>query len=225
MRRKRREHPRTGRQDALADLAKRQHGVVSIRQLVGPLGHSRSAVDRAVRAGRMHRLYRGVYAVGHTNLSLHAQCLAAVLACAPEALLSHASAAWLWGLTNTSPLPAAVSAPGCRKPRARIRLHEARSLAAEDRALREGIPVTALPRTLLDLAATVRFEWLEKMVERSEDLELFDLRAVEDLLERTVGHAGHGRLRKAIALYKPSSFTRSSLEMRFLGLCLEAGLP
>lgn len=85
--------------------------------------------------------------------------------------------------------------------------------------------MTAPPRTLLDLAATVRFEWLEKMVERSEDLELFDLRAVEDLLDRTVGHRGHGRLRKAIALYKPSSFTRSSLEKRFLELCLEAGLP
>jgi very-short-patch-repair endonuclease len=63
------------------------------------------------------------------------------------------------------------------------------------------------------------------MVERSEDLELFDLRAVEALLDRTVGHPGHGRLRKAIALYKPSSFTRSTLEKRFLELCIDAGLP
>jgi very-short-patch-repair endonuclease len=63
------------------------------------------------------------------------------------------------------------------------------------------------------------------MVERSEDLELFDLRAVEDLLARTVGHPGHGRLRRAIALYKASSFTRSGLERRFLELCLEARLP
>lgn len=88
-----------------------------------------------------------------------------------------------------------------------------------------GVPVTALPRTLLDLAATVRMEWLEKMVERSEDLELFDLRAVDDLLVRTVGHHGHARLRKAIALYQPTSFTRSGLEKRFLELVLEAGLP
>jgi len=225
MRRKGGGHPATGRHDALADLAERQHGVVSIRQLTGPLGYSSSAVDRAVRVGRLHRLYRGVFAVGHTNLSLHGHCLAAVLACGPNALLSHTSAAWLWGLTKTSPLPAAVTAPGYRKPRPPLRLHEARSLTPEDRALREGIPVTSLPRTLLDLAATVRFEWLEKMVERSEDLELFDLRAVEDLLERTLGHHGHGRLRKAIALYKASSFTRSTLEKRFLKLCLDAGLP
>ncbi len=63
------------------------------------------------------------------------------------------------------------------------------------------------------------------MVERSEELGLFDLRQVEDLLARTVGHHGHGRLRRAIALYKPSSFTRSSLEKRFLELLIEAGLP
>ncbi len=106
-----------------------------------------------------------------------------------------------------------------------MRLHEARSLALEDRALVEGIPVTAVPRTLLDLAATGRFEWLEKMIERSEDLGLFDLGAVEELLARTVGHHGHARLRKAIALYQPTSFTRSGLERRFLELCLEAGLP
>lgn len=218
-------HPGIGRHSALAELGARQHGVVSIRQLTGPLGYSKAAVHRAVKAGRLHPLHRGVFAIGHTNLSLHGHCLAAVLACAPHALLSHVSAAWLWGLTNTSPLPASVCAPSHRTPRPPLRLHEARSLAPEDRALRDGIPVTSLPRTLLDLAATVRFEWLEKMVERSEDLELFDLRAVEELLERTVGHHGHGRLRKAIALYKPSSFTRSSLEKRFLELCLEAGLP
>ena len=91
--------------------------------------------------------------------------------------------------------------------------------------MREGIPVTALPRTLLDLAAMVRFDWLERMVERSEELELFDLRSMEDLLARTTGHPGHKRLRRTIALYKPTSFTRSGLERRFLELCLEAGLP
>src|SRR4051794_33804581 len=224
MRNKWPEHPPAGH-GALANLAERQHGIVSIRQLTGLLGYSRSAVYRAADAGRLHRLYPGVYAVGHTNLSLQAQCLAAVLACGPDALLSHVSAAWLWDLTKTSPLPASVSTPLHRRRRPPIRLHEARSLAAEDRALREGIPVTALPRTLLDLAATVRFDWLEKMVDRSEDLELFDLRTVEDLLRRTAGHPGQRRLRKAIALYKPSSFTRSGLEKRFLELCFEAGLP
>lgn len=210
---------------ALPKLAERQHGIVSIRQLTGPLGYSRSAVYRLVSAGHLHRVHPGVYAVGHTHLSTQGKCLAAVLTCGPEALLSHVSAAWLWDLTKTSPLPASVSTPLHRRSRPPIRIHEARSLAAADRALRDGIPVTSLSRTLLDLAASVRFDWLEKMVEQSEERGLFDLRAVEDLLERTVGHHGHKRLRRAISLYQPSSFTRSGLEKRWLELVLAAGLP
>lgn len=151
--------------------------------------------------------------------------MAAVLASGPGALLSHYSAGWLWGIAKVDPEPFHVTTAAWRKPRPPIHLHEARLLTAEDRALREVIPVTSLPRTLLDLAATVRFDWLEKMLERSEELGLFDLWAVEELLARTVGHHGHKRLRQAIALYKPSSFTRSGLEKRFLELVIAAGLP
>jgi predicted transcriptional regulator of viral defense system len=89
----------------LADLAKRQHGVVSIDQLLGGLGYSRTAVVRGSAEARLHRIHRGVYAVGHTGLSLRGQCLAAVLACGPGGLLSHYSAAWLWGLAQWSPVP------------------------------------------------------------------------------------------------------------------------
>jgi hypothetical protein len=106
-----------------------------------------------------------------------------------------------------------------------VRIHRARRLEGEDRKVVEGIAVTAVPRLLLDMAAATRFETLERLVERSEELGLFDLRQVEDLLARTIGHHGHGRLRRAIALYKPSSFTRSGLEKRFLELLMEAGLP
>jgi hypothetical protein len=106
-----------------------------------------------------------------------------------------------------------------------VHIHRARRLEGEDRRVVEGISVTAVPRTLLDMAAAVRFETLERLVERAEENGLFDLRQVEDLLARTVGHHGHGRLRRAIALYKPSSFTRSGLERRFLELVIEAGLP
>jgi hypothetical protein len=106
-----------------------------------------------------------------------------------------------------------------------VRIHRARRLVDEDREVVEGIPVTAVPRVLLDMAAAIRFDQLERLVERSEERGLFDLRQVEDLLARTVGHHGHGRLRRAIVLYKPSSFTRSGMERRFLELVVEAGLP
>jgi hypothetical protein len=106
-----------------------------------------------------------------------------------------------------------------------VRIHRTRQLADADWTLVEEIQVSSVPRLLLDLAACVKPKSLDRLIERSEDLGLFDLRAVEDLIARTVGHHGHGRLRRAISLYKPSSFTRSGLERRFLELCLAAGLP
>jgi Transcriptional regulator, AbiEi antitoxin len=210
---------------ALAELAKRQHGVVSVRQMIDALGYSRSAITRAADRGRLHRLYRGVYAVGHTNLSHHAQCLAAVLASGPNALLSHHSAAWLWGIARWSPIPVSVTSPTRRAPRPPIRLHHASVLTHADRSLQEGIPVTALARTLLDLAASVRSNRLRRLLERAEELRLFDLRPVEESLARSVGHPGAGRLRRALAVYRPAPFTRSGLERHFLALVEKAELP
>lgn len=89
----------------------------------------------------------------------------------------------------------------------------------------EAIPVTAVPRTLLDLAVAVRPERLERMLQRAEELKLFDLAAVEELLARTAGHHGHGRLRRSLALYRPPPFTRSELERRILAALHAAGLP
>lgn len=218
-------HPsREGRDQQLARLAHRQHGAVSVAQL-RQLGYSRDQIKRAVAAGRLHSIDRSVYAVGHTRLSDHGQCHAAVFACGPGAVLSHFSAAWLHGLARWKPAPFHVTGPVARRPRLPVRIHRARRLLEVDREVVEGVPVTAVPRLLLDMAAAVQYEHLEKLVERSEERGLFDLRAVEDLLARTVGHHGHRRLRRAIALYRPSSFTRSDLEKRFLELVLAAGLP
>jgi very-short-patch-repair endonuclease len=208
----------------LAALGKRQYGVVSGDQL-RQLGYSTSAIRRAKDAGRLHRIHRGAYAIGHVDLSEHGRCLAAALACGSDALLSHASAAWLWNLFPTCPSPihVTVSTRGHRVPS--ICLHHAPAVSDEDRALREGIPVTALPRTLLDLAATVERARLERAIERSEQLGIFDLRAVEALLTRIRGHHGCGRLRRALRAYRDPAFTRSELERRFLALAREAGLP
>ena len=85
--------------------------------------------------------------------------------------------------------------------------------------------MTAPPRMLLDVAATARFDRLQRMIERSEELRLFDLRSVESVLARNAGHHGSGPLRRAIELYRPPPFTRSGLERRFLDLVREAGLP
>jgi Transcriptional regulator, AbiEi antitoxin len=209
----------------LAELAERQHGVVSIRQLETMLGYSRWAVEREVAAGRLHRLHRGVYAVGHRNISMHGHCLAAVLACGPEALLSHRSAAWLWGIWRHGPGPLHVTGPQPRKPRLPIQLHRSAILTKVDRGVEKNIPVTALPRTLLDCAVELRLSRMRRMLERSEELRLFDLEPIEELLGRSGRHKGRRRLRQAIALYQPVPFTRSGFETRFLEAVVAVGLP
>ncbi len=212
------------RQHDLADLASRQHGVVSTRQLEA-LGFSRKVAAQAAAAGRMHRLHRGVYAVGHSSLSWHGRCLAAVLACAPDAVASHASAAWLWGLLRSRPSSFDVSASTRRHPKRLARVHYGR-LRADDVSELEAIPVTALPRTLLDFASVASLRRLEQAIERSDELGLFDLGPTEELLGRTVGHPGSGKLRRAIELYRPeAAFTRSGLERRFLELIRGSDLP
>lgn len=213
------------RHQELAELARRQHGVVSIRQLRTLLGYSQDSVEYACAQGRLHRLHQGVYAVGHTDLPLHGRCLGAVLGCGRGALLSHWSAAWLWGLMPTQPIPIHVTTPISRKARLGLRIHRSRTLADEDRALDEGIPVTSIARTALDLAARVRTRSVNRLLQRSEELGLFDLPDFESVLARNKGHRGARPLRRAIAIYEPPPFTRSGLELRFFELVLEHGLP
>lgn len=207
-------------------MAGRQHGVVSIRQLRTLLGYSNDSVEYACAQGRLHRLHQGVYAVGHTALSLHGKCLGAVLGCGSGALLSHWSAAWLLGLMPaTAPVPVHVTTPIPRRKRLGLLIHRSRTFADEDRALREGIPVTSVARTALDLAARVRSRSVNRVLQRSEELGLFDLSDFESVLDRNRGHRGRRPLRRAIAIYEPPPFTRSGLEERFFELVLAHGLP
>ncbi|MEX2449023.1 MAG: type IV toxin-antitoxin system AbiEi family antitoxin domain-containing protein [Solirubrobacterales bacterium] len=208
----------------LAALANRQHGVVSIRQL-RRLGYSPKAVRQSVAVGRLHRLHNGVYAVGHTNLSLQGRCLAGVLASGPGSLLSHYSAGWLLGLVSTRPIPIHVTAPVRRKPRGSVRIHHSRTLIDADRALEQGIPVTSVARTALDLAAAVRYGTLRRLIRRSEELKVFDLADFRSVIARNRGHRGAFRLEQAIAVYEPPRFTRSELEREFLRLIEQVGLP
>jgi very-short-patch-repair endonuclease len=208
----------------LAALAKRQHGVVSVRQLI-ELGYSRHAIARANASGRLHRLHRGVYAVGHGCLSWHGNCLAAVLACGPGAVTSHACAAWLWDLAPKRPATIHVTTMTRRHTRPGMRIHFAR-LGESDRARVEDIPATTVPRTLLDLAATLSPTALDRAIERAEARDLFDLRAVASLLDRAGRHPGRARLRHALAIYRDEpAFTRSRLERRFLETLRKSGLP
>jgi predicted transcriptional regulator of viral defense system len=209
---------------ALAGLAATQHGVVSHRQLL-ELGYSRSAIARAVGAARLHRLGQGVFAVGHPAVSRHGLCIAAVLGSGHGALLSHASAAWLWGLLGTFPGHPEVTTPSRGHRKSLARMHHSTILETRDQTIEERIPVTAAPRTLLDLAATGSARRLRNAIERAERLGLLDLSAVDDLLARCGRHRGRKRLRQELGIYRAPVFSRSRAERLFLALVEDAGLP
>lgn len=207
----------------MSERATKQHGVISAWQLV-ELGFSKDAISREAFAGRLHQIHHGVYAVGHIALSKQGRCLAAVLSCGEGALLSHRSAAWLWGLTTRFARPIEVTAASPRETRVDIHVHSAEALVAEDHTSVEGIPVTAIPRTLLDFAA-IDPNYLDRALDNAHRLGLIDLVAIDALISRSRGFRGVARLRMAMEIHRDPAFTRSGLERRFLELTRRAGLP
>lgn len=216
-------HEKSGSHRKIADLAARQHGVVSVGQMA-ELGLSKDQIFWEASIGRLHRIHQGVYAVGHRALSRQGKCLAAVLSCDHGSLLSHRSAAWLWGLTTYWSPIVEVTATGPKETRPAIRVHSAQALTPDDRDVFEDVPVTAVPRTLLDYAA-VNPAFLGSVLEKTEHRGLLDLFAVDHLLARSRGFRGVARLRDALETYRVPAFTRSHLERRFLALVRRANLP
>ncbi|MEA2425121.1 MAG: hypothetical protein QOH13_1531 [Thermoleophilaceae bacterium] len=208
----------------IADLAARQHGVVSRRQLLA-LGLSRDAITRRIATGRLHRVHRGVYAVGHPRLPRDGHWMAAVLACGAGAVLSHRSAAALWGIREYNGRPE-VTVPAARRKNP---LFIARSSQLQPDEVTEvrGIPTTTVARTILDLAAVLEHDHqIDKAIRQAEYLRLFDTTGLEALLSRHPGRKGTPRLRAALATATAGMpHTRSDMEDRFRALVLKANLP
>ncbi len=152
--------------------------------------------------------------------------MAAVLACGEGALLSHRSAAALWGMLDTRGETVEVSIPTrAGRLRTGIRTHRGEGIAAADVATLSEIPCTALPRTLLDLATVADMRTLARALERAEELRMFDLREVDELLSRSRRRHGAPALRAALANLRDLTLTRSEAEERTLAIVIEAGLP
>ncbi len=208
----------------IAALAARQHGVVARWQL-DALGLERGAVAQRLRSAQLHPIHRGVYAVGHTRLTTRARWLAAVLACGPEAVLSHHAAAALWDLRPAPQARIDVTAPG-KRAHIGVRCHVVRSLLPQDRAAIDAIPVTTLHRTLLDYAEVSSPRQLAGALEAAQRRDLLDVRALDALLARSPGRRGTRPLRAALpALRDEPPWTQSQTECRFLELIAEGGIP
>jgi predicted transcriptional regulator of viral defense system len=210
----------------VAELATRQHGAVALRQLVS-LGFGARAVQRRLRDGRLHQIHRNVYAVGHTRLTHRSYWWAAVLAYGEQSLLSHRSAAALWGLARQRPGAVDVTAPMGRQGPSRrngIWIHRGR-LHPEDRDVQAEIPVTSVARSLFDLAEVVQFHQLEQAWEEADRLRLLQLAAVERVCERGYGRRALGPIRRLLAAARAPVRVRSPLEERFQQFREAFGIP
>ena len=186
----------------VARLADDQHGVVKSSHLLGA-GVSEAGIRRRVKAGRLHRIHRGVYAVGHSALSNEGRWLAAVYAGGPGAVLSHLAAACLWRLLGWKedwPIDVTVPTASGRRKRQGIRIHRSLTLDARCSARRSNIPVTTVRRTLLDLPRVASAAQVRKAI-------------------RAADKAGWRLALPGVLL------TASELEERFLALCRRFRIP
>ena len=209
---------------AIAELAKRQHGLVTLAQLVG-LGLDRRAITRLVRDGRLHRVHRGVYAVGHAALSQGGRWHAAALASGEGAALGRRSAGVKWQISRHHTSLIEVVVPRQRREQEGIKLLMSRRLDARDVTVLDGIPVTTVARTLVDLADVLTPHQLARVIREAEFRGLFDAADTAAAMVRARGRHRLGVLEQAVAMYLDGAGgTKSANEDAFVPLALRAGL-
>ena len=203
----------------IGTLATRQHGVVARQQLYA-LGLTRHQIDRLVAAGFLHRIYRGVYAVGHKRLTWLGRWMAAVLAGGEDAVLSHRSAGAAWEICTIGGIPE-VTLPRMRRSREAVVFHWA-PLPRDEITSRHGIPATTPARTLLDLSAVLTRHELDRALNEADYRR--HIPAFIGLLRRYPGRAGT-KLAWELLEDGLKGVTREELEAAFALFIEQFGLP
>jgi very-short-patch-repair endonuclease len=197
-------------------VVRRQHGVITRRQLLA-FGMSGHAIDHRIKTRRLHPLWRGVFAVGRSDLTHEGLYVAAVLACGDGAALSHESAAWLWGIVKKRGPRIEVSVPAARNPRqGGIKAYRR---VAFTTTRHHGVPITTPTQTLIDLSPRLDDLKLERAVNEAANRDLIDI----DRLREDVAHTP-GRLRTMLER-DALTLTDSELEQLFIPIARAAGLP
>lgn len=206
------------------ELAGRQHGVVARRQLLA-LGFSKRAIEHRVERGRLHVVAHGIYAVGWPKLTQKRRWMAAALACGDDAALSHRSAAALWEIGTEKPGVIDVSVRRrCELRRPGLRVRGRPSLSADDIVIRDGIPVTALVLSLVDLATELAPFGIERSINEADKRDLIDPEALRSALDDYAGEPGVKILRKLLDK-RTFRLSDSDLEILFRPIAAAAGLP
>jgi putative AbiEi antitoxin of type IV toxin-antitoxin system/uncharacterized protein DUF559 len=205
----------------IAQAAARQHGNVTRAQLIA-MGLDDAAIHRRVTAGSLHRVHRGVYAVGRRPVVPFERAAAAVLACGPGAALSHGSAMSLWGFWKDWRWPAEVTTALDRRPRG-VRTYRSTNIARRDLTVQFGIRVTSPARTLLDCVPRLGDAALVRAVNDARLSTYLHMPQLTEVVARFRRHPGAARL--APLLGDTGGPTRSPLEDAFLPFCERFGLP
>lgn len=210
-----------GDSSAVWELARRQHGVIARRQLIA-LGYSADAIKHRVTVGRLHPLWRGIYAVGRREIGQHGTWMAAILSCGPASQLSHRSAAALWGIGRPTTAIEVVVPGSTFRRRPGIRVHQRDDLGPEHRREVDGVPVTDVVSTLVDFASCAR-EWeVERAINEADRLDLVDLEALRATIPTLRPRPGMACMRLLLGL---DALTDTGLERKLLALARVAGLP
>ncbi|MBV8431566.1 MAG: DUF559 domain-containing protein [Solirubrobacterales bacterium] len=201
-------------------LASRQFGRVAWRQL-RDFGVADAVIHSWVKQGYLHPTLPGVYAVGHDAPSTEGDLAAALLYAGPGAMLSHATAAWWFGLIEHPPPRIHISTPSKCRSRPGISVHERRDCPL---TWHKTLPITSVAQALLDYAATAPLNQVRLALANADYHDLLNLPAIEALLGR--GRPGSAKLRRAIKRHQPRlAYTRSRTERAFIELCERNGIP
>jgi very-short-patch-repair endonuclease len=206
------------------ELAGRQHGIVTRQQLLA-LGFGKRSIEHRVERRRLHLVAHGVYAVGWPRMTPKRRWMAAVLACGEGALLSHRSAAALWeiGTGRRGVVDISVTRR-CELKRPGLCVRGRPSLRVEDIVVRDGIPVTSIARTLVDLAAELPLLKVERSVNEADKLDLIDPSGLRSALDDYAGEPGVKAIRTLLDK-RTFRLSDSDLEILFRPIAMEAGLP
>lgn len=210
----------------MAELATRQHGVVSHRQLL-ELGFSALWIERRLAEGRLAAVHRNVYAIGHSRIPERGYWWAAVVAYGPGSVLSHHSATMLWGLRRYRLKPIHVTSIGGRqgiRRREGIWIHRCKLRPGETTS-HEGIPVTTVARTLFDFAEVAPDDDLRKAAEAADRRNLLRLRELELACEHGRGRRALRPVRRLLVELGAPTEGRSPLEIRFAEFLRERAIP
>jgi very-short-patch-repair endonuclease len=203
-------------------LVRSQDGVIARRQLLD-LGYTSTQIEHRLANGRLHRVFRGVYAVGRPEVSREGRWWGAILASGEGAALSHGHGGALYGLRAEPPGPIHVSVPlSSRRSRAGVELHP-RLLLPHELTTHQGLPAVSVAVVLVDLAAELRRGPLEACINEADIRGLITVPALRGAVEAMPQRPGRKDLRQTIDR-RTFRFTRSGLERAFIPLALSAGL-